>query len=56
MSDDLIRLVQELAAAPTRAEATRISESADWLFIDMDPREREAAYARIEDIIHEKPE
>jgi hypothetical protein len=53
---DIGRLVEEVAAARTRKEAADIFESADWIFVGMDPREREARYAEIEDIIKEKPE
>ena len=54
--DDLNRLYQELAAAPTRAKATAIFENYDWAFVDMHPEKRAAIYEEIEDIINEKPE
>lgn len=54
--DDLNRLHQELAAAPTRAEATAIFENADWIFVNMHPEKRAAIYKEIEDVINEKPE
>ena len=56
MPDSLTRLVQELAAAPTRRDAERIFYSADWIFVGMAPREREPPYERIDAIIAEKPE
>lgn len=52
---DIERLYEELAAAPTRAKATEIFEMADWIFVHMDPDEREARYSQIQDIINEKP-
>lgn len=56
MSDSLTRLFQELAAAPTRRDAESIFFNADWIFVGMDPAEREIAYAKIDDVIREKPE
>lgn len=53
---DVTRLLQEISAAPTRAEAVTIFENADWVFVDMHPRKREATYAKIQDAIAEKPE
>jgi hypothetical protein len=55
MSDDLTRLFAELSAAPTRKEAEDIFFAADWLFIKMNPAEREAVYSKVDDIIREKP-
>lgn len=54
--DDLTRFFDELHAAPTRRTAETVFSGADWLFLYMDPKERELAYARIDDIIREKPE
>ena len=53
---DIGRLIEEISAAPTRKEGTDIFESADWLFVHMDPRERDARYAEIDDILKAKPE
>jgi hypothetical protein len=49
------RLFQEIAAAPTRAEAQAVLEAADWILVDMAAAEREAFYADIADVIAEKP-
>jgi hypothetical protein len=51
----LARLFQEMAAAPTRAEATSVLQGANWL-ADLPPRPREAAYERAFSIIAEKTE
>ena len=56
MSDRLAQLLQELAAAPTRRDAESIFFNADWIFVGMAPAEREIAYAKIDDVIREKPE
>ena len=56
MPDTLARFFQELAAAHTRAYAVEIFENADWVFVGMKPQERERAYERVTNIIHEKPE
>jgi hypothetical protein len=55
-TDDIAWLLQKIAAAPTRTEAIAIFENADWIFIDMHPRGRDALYGKIQDIIGEKPE
>lgn len=55
-ADHLARLFQELSAAPTRRDAEDLFFNYDWAFIKMPPDDREAVYARIDDIIKEKPE
>jgi hypothetical protein len=55
-ASDLARFFEELSAADTRAAAEDIFDNSGWLFIGVDPAEREKAYARAEDIIREKPE
>jgi hypothetical protein len=51
----LARVLQEISAAPTQAEAEKIFADAAWIFVRMHPDEREHAYSKIEDIIREKP-
>jgi hypothetical protein len=51
----LVRLFQELAAAPTRAKATRVLQDAEWL-ADLQPRARESAYEKAWEILAEKTE
>ena len=51
---DLARLFQEVASALTRADAEAIVAAADWVFVNMPPRERERAYERLASIIQEK--
>jgi hypothetical protein len=52
---DWARLLQELAAAPSRAEAERAFRNSDWLFLRMTNAERERAYVTVENIVAEKP-
>ena len=48
------RLLQEIAAAPTRAEAAAILETADWL-LALAEAERAAILETLHDILEEKP-
>lgn len=50
------RLIQEIAAEPTRSEARAIFEGTDVLFVSMTADEREALYTQIDDLINEKPD
>ena len=54
--DDLTRLFDQLHAAHSRRDAEDIFAGTGWVFLKMDRKAREAAYAEIEDIIREKPE
>jgi hypothetical protein len=51
---DLRRFFDELHATPTRRAAEDIFADADWIFVGMYPKARQAAYQQIEDIIKGK--
>ena len=50
------RFREELATAPTRAAATDVFYSHDFLFLGLSCDERERRYAEVEDVIREKPD
>jgi hypothetical protein len=53
--DEITRLIDEIIAAPTRAEARAIFESHDFVFLKMREELRECAYAVIGDLLRQKP-